>query len=196
MDWTGKNIWDLGSHYGLFAVGLGRRAGPSGSVAAFEPNPLSYLRLVLHVKRNHLSWVKTFPLAVSNTRSKQRFFIYDGLETTTSHLAYEGETWNETIPTLTVESISLDELVSTGKIHVPNFIKLDVEGHGHKALEGARDTITRARPVILAGMHCAEEIAGVAQLLEPLGYRITPAVHGAPETLTAGFDYLFEPLPR
>ena len=70
MDWTGKNIWDLGSHYGLFAVGLGRRVGPTGSVAAFEPNPLSYQRLVLHVKRNHLDWVKTFPLAVSNTQSK------------------------------------------------------------------------------------------------------------------------------
>ena len=29
-DWTGKHVWDLGSHYGLFAVGLGRRVGLGG----------------------------------------------------------------------------------------------------------------------------------------------------------------------
>jgi len=196
MDWTGKNIWDLGSHYGIFAVGLGRRAGPTGSVAAFEPNPLSYRRLVLHVQRNHLDWVKTFPLAVSNTQSLQRFFVYHGLETTSSHLAYEGETWNETIPTLNVESVCLDELVATGKIKAPDFIKLDVEGHGHKALEGARETITRARPIILAGLHSDAEIHGITELLLPLNYRMTPATQNAPKTPTAFFDYLFEPLPR
>jgi len=196
MDWTGKNIWDLGSHYGLFAVGLGRRVGPTGSVAAFEPNPLSYRRLVLHVQRNHLDWVKTFPLAVSDTRSPQRFFVYHGLETTSSHLAYEGETWNETIPTINVESVCLDELVATGKIKAPDFIKLDVEGHGHKALEGARETLARARPVILAGMHSEAEISGITSHLQPLGYRVTPAVENAPQTLTPGFDYIFEPLPQ
>jgi FkbM family methyltransferase len=195
MDWTGKNIWDLGSHYGLFAIGLGRRAGPTGSVAAFEPNPLSYRRLALHVKRNHLGWVKTFPFAVSNTHHSQRFFIYNGLETTTSHLAYEGETWNETIPTITVESVCLDELVANGKIETPDFIKLDVEGHGHKALDGARETITRARPVILAGMHSEPEITGITNLLLPLGYRFTPAVKGSTEALVPGFDYIFDPLP-
>jgi FkbM family methyltransferase len=194
MDWTGKNVWDLGSHYGLFAIGLGHRVGPTGSVAAFEPNPLSYRRLALHVKRNRLDWVKPFPYAVSNTPGEQRFFVYNGLETTTSHLAYEGETWNETIPTLTVASVCLDELVASGKIHPPDFIKVDVEGHGHKALEGARATITQFRPVILAGMHSEAECKGISNLLDPLAYRVSPATAGAPQALTPGFDYFFEPL--
>ena len=191
--WTGKHIWDLGSHYGIFAVGLGRLVGPAGSVAAFEPNPLSYERLQLHIRRNQLGWVKTFPFAASDTEGSQRFFIYEGMETTSSHLAYEGETWNETIPTIQVNSRRLDDMVAAGAINLPNFIKLDVEGHGHKALAGARTALAASRPTLLVGMHSVLEVEGVLAVLNPLGYRSTPILPDAPQVPTSGFDYLFEP---
>jgi FkbM family methyltransferase len=194
-DWTGKHIWDLGSHYGIFTIGLGRLVGPAGSVAAFEPNPLSYERLQLHVRRNRLSWVKTFPFAVSDSMGSQRFFLYEGLETTSSHLAFEGETWNETIPTIQVNSRRLDDMVAAGEIDLPDFIKLDVEGHGHKALAGAKAAIAKSRPKFLIGFHSVPEIEGVLAVLEPLGYRCTPILPSAPATPSTGFDYFFEPLP-
>jgi len=64
-----KTLWDLGSHFGLFAVGwvAGR---PTGAVAAFEPNPVCYDRLTLHVRRNRLPWVRTFPLACPTTPAR------------------------------------------------------------------------------------------------------------------------------
>ncbi len=193
-DWTGKHVWDLGSHYGLFAVGLGRRVGLGGSVAAFEPNPLSLARLRLHVRRNRLAWVKTFPYALSDNASAQRFFAYAGLEDTTTHLAYEGETWNPSIPTITVESRRLDDLVAASEIRLPDFIKLDVEGHGHKALAGAGAALTAKRPVILMGLHSPEERDGILALLEPLRYRISPIDSAAPMPPCPGFDYLAEPV--
>lgn len=193
-DWTGKHIWDLGSHYGIFAVGLGRLAGPTGSVAAFEPNPLSYDRLCLHVRLNRLDWVKTFPCAASDTTGSQRFFIYEGMETTSSHLAYEGEAWDETIATIQVNSRRLDDMVTAGEINLPDFVKLDVEGHGHKALEGAKASLAKSRPTLLIGFHSQQEIDGILAVLEPLGYRITPILPDAPTTPTVSFDYLFEPL--
>ncbi len=194
-DWTGKHIWDLGSHYGIFTIGLGRLVGPTGSVAAFEPNPLSYERLQLHVRRNRLNWVKTFLCAASDSTGSQRFFIYEGLETTSSHLAFEGETWNETIPTIQVNSRRLDDMVATGEINLPDFIKLDVEGHGHKALAGAKNAVAQSRPTFLIGLHSVPESEGILAVLEPLGYRSTPILSDAPPTPTSGFDYLFEPLP-
>lgn len=196
MDWRGKSVWDLGAHYGLYAVGLGRHVGPTGHVAAFEPNPLSYARLQLHLRRNHLTWAKALPFAVSDKTESQRFFLYEGLENTSTHLAYEGETWNESIPTMMVQSVRLDDLVARNEIRPPDFIKLDVEGHGHKALTGARETLARSRPVILAGMHSQAEIDGIRSLLEPLAYRISPIGPEAPATLTCWHDYLFEPLSR
>ncbi len=86
-DWTGKHIWDLGSHYGLYVIGLALRVGPTGSVAAFEPNSKSYARLQLHIRRNKLPNLSIFQQAVSNEAGQKRFFLYEGMETTTSHLA-------------------------------------------------------------------------------------------------------------
>jgi FkbM family methyltransferase len=192
-DWTGKHVWDLGSHYGLFTVGLGRRVGPSGSVAAFEPNPVSFARLQLHVRRNRLSWVKPFRLALSDSSGLQRFFAYDGLESTTTHLAYEDETWNEQIPTITVESRRLDDMVAAGEIVAPDFIKIDIEGHGHKALAGAADTVRTRRPTVLFGLHSDLELAGIRAILDPLGYRYSPIAAQASAELQTGFDYLAEP---
>ncbi len=193
-DWTGKHVWDLGSHYGIFAVGLGRRVGPTGSVAAFEPNPLSYARLQLHVLLNRLGWVKTFPCAVSDTDGSRRFFLYEGLESTSSHLAYEGETWDETVPTMQVTALRLDDLVNAGEINLPDFIKIDIEGHAHKALAGAASSLAKSRPTLLIGLHSIPEIEGILSVLDPLGYRITPILPRAPATPTSGYDYLFEPL--
>lgn len=194
-DWTGLHVWDLGSHYGLYAVGLGRRVGPTGSVAAFEPNPLSHERLCLHVRRNRLSHVKVFRSAVSDTEGQSRFFLYEGMETTSSHLAYESETWNESIPTLQVPTVRLDDLVACGEINPPDFVKVDVEGHAHKALAGAAATLARSRPVLMVGFHSEPEVNGVRAILEPLRYRCSPLSAGAPSCPASPHDYLFEPLP-
>lgn len=195
-DWTGLHVWDLGSHYGIYAVGLGRRVGDTGSVAAFEPNPLSFSRLKLHVTRNKLNQVSLFPCAVSDQEGKQQMFYYEGMETTTSHLPYENETWNEEIETTEVVTVKLDELVAAGKISPPDFIKVDVEGHGHKALRGAIDTLRKSRPTLVIGMHSAAEIAGILEILTPLHYEITPVAPNAPATPSSGFDYVFKPIDQ
>lgn len=192
-DWTGKHVWDLGSHYGLYAIGLARRVGPSGSVAAFEPNPLSFARLQLHVRRNKLNNLSAFPCAVSNVAGLQRFFLYEGLETTTSHLAYEGETWNESIPTMEVTAARLDDMVENGLIHLPDFIKVDVEGHGAIALAGAIKSLSQARPSLLIGFHSQNEVDGILNILKPLNYRVSPVSNKAPPFPTSGFDYIFDP---
>ena len=54
------NCWDLGAPFGIYSVGLARRVGPDGAVAAFEPNPGSYARLVRHQRMNRLSNPTTF----------------------------------------------------------------------------------------------------------------------------------------
>ncbi len=194
-DWTGRHVWDLGSHYGLFTVGLGLRVGPTGSVAAFEPNPLSYERLQLHLRRNRLDWVKSFPCAVSDTPGNQRFFLYEGLESTSTHLAYENEAWNESIPTMQVPTLRLDDLVDAGQINAPDFVKVDVEGHGHKALAGAVRALAHKRPSLLIGLHSETEVAGILAVLTPLRYRATPILKNAPVEPSPGYDYLFEPQP-
>lgn len=192
MDWRGKSVWDLGSHFGLFAVGLGRRVGPTGFVAAFEPFPATFERLSLHIRRNRLDWVKPFPIAASDHNGEDRFLLYKTSASTTAHLLYEGETWDPSIPTITVPLRILDELVESGELRAPDFIKVDVEGHGHKAIAGARRTIAASRPLILMGFHSALEVGETEKILLPLGYRFDAVKPNAPAD-KIGWDYLLRP---
>lgn len=178
--------WDLGAHFGLYSVGLARRVGPAGQVAAFEPNPLSYARLERHRHLNKLSQLLLFPAAVSDEAGTSELFTYGQLDSTATHLRYEGESGEGGQP-VRIATVRLDDLVRAGRIREPDFIKVDVEGHGHKALAGARETLARRRPVILAAFHSEAEEQGILAILEPLGYR---------RRAVAGEDFLFEPEPR
>lgn len=60
-------------------------------------------------------------------------------------------------------------------------ILLDIEGCEHAALTGARETIERCRPVILAedkgwSERFGQPIGAVAQLLEGMGYRVAQQI--------------------
>ena len=182
----GWSCWDLGSHYGIYSIGLARRIGASGEVAAFEPNPLSFRRLETHRRLNDLSNLKLFKVAVSDVQGSSELFTYGELESTFTHLRYDGESGVGGQP-IKVATVQLDDLVRAGAIRAPDFIKIDVEGHGHRAFAGARETIARKRPVVLAAFHCPEEEQGILAVLEPLGYE---------RKQISTDDFLFTPTPR
>jgi len=169
----GWNCWDLGAHFGFYSVSLARRVGPSGQVAAFEPNPQSFARLARHKRMNHLEWLKLYPSAVSDRSGSADLLTYGDLNATTTHLAYEGETLSGQTGALSVPIVRLDDLVDRRELRPPQLVKIDVEGHGHKALRGMAHTLESFRPTIIVGFHSSQEVAGVLELLDPLGYERT-----------------------
>ncbi len=191
-DLTGKVCWDLGAHYGYYSVGLALRTGPRGQVAAFEPSPASYARLERHQRMNRLDWLRPFPFALSDRAGKSRLITHDG--ETMNHLAYDGEVPTAATPSITIRTVRLDDLVAQGDILPPDFIKVDVEGHGHHALAGALRSIRAKRPVILMGFHSPQEVAGTEALLTPLGYQFTPVQTSSPAD-RIGADYLLRVAP-
>ena len=193
----GWNCWDLGAHYGLYSVGLARLAGPNGTVAAFEPNPVSYARLERHRRMNGLSNLVTFPAAVSDRSGTAGLLTYGNLRSTTTHLAYESETLGPETRPIGVQTLVLDELVAAGHLRPPHFIKVDVEGHAHKALAGAARTLAAYRPILIVAFHSAPEVAGIMALLTPLDYDSTViATNSGSSDAVIGHDLLFRPRPR
>jgi hypothetical protein len=95
---------------------------------------------------------------------------------------------------ITVATVRLDSLVESGELRAPQFVKLDVEGHGHRALRGMHKTLAQSRPIILAGLHSPEEVAGILALLEPLGYRRQEVGSTNASVPMVGGDFLFTPL--
>jgi FkbM family methyltransferase len=191
-DIHGWSCWDLGAHYGIYSIGLARRVGPTGEVAAFEPNPLSYARLERHRAMNGLTWLKTFNAAVSATSAVRELYTGGQLETTSTHLRYDDEIPIANSQSVQVQTLALDELVAVGRIRPPRLIKIDVEGHGHHALAGARQTLRSALPIIVMGFHSAAEVEGTERELNPLGYTWEPVEPAAgPDRI--GQDFLLRP---
>jgi FkbM family methyltransferase len=193
-DIRGWNCWDLGAHYGIYSVALALRVGPAGHVAAFEPNPESFARLERHRRMNRLTWLKTIPSAASDHTGHAELLTYGELDSTSTHLRYDGETAGANAAPIGIRTVRLDDLVQRGELRLPQFVKVDVEGHAHKALAGMSASLAAGRPSLIVAFHSPEEVAGVLGVLKPLGYRweaIVPPPAG-PATMIGG-DYLFRP---
>lgn len=193
-DIRGWSCWDLGAHFGVYSVGLAVRVGPEGQVAAFEPNPLSYARLERHRRMNHLYWMRTFAAAVSDKPGTSELFTYGSLKSTSTHLAYHGETRSDAVKPITVSTLTLDSLVASGILRPPDFVKIDVEGHAHKALGGMRDALKAKRPILIVAFHSNQEVQGALELLQPLGYYCESIPTGSSSGASMiGRDILFKP---
>src|SRR6516162_2157374 len=66
---SGMIVADVGANQGIFTLLCARSVG-SGTVFAFEPEPVLFDSLQGNVKRNRIENVKAFPKAAANTRSR------------------------------------------------------------------------------------------------------------------------------
>jgi FkbM family methyltransferase len=168
----GASCWDFGAHFGIHTVGLAMQAGSDGHVAAFEPDPVSFERLVRHVRMNRLENIRLFNIGVSDQVSQADLIIEAGKGSVCSHFQCEDEKVDINTPRVPVSTGRPDLLVEKGEIRPPDFIKVDVQGYGAKALKGSLDSIEKKLPVILFSSHNEWELEGTRGLLRPLGYNV------------------------
>ncbi len=165
----GAVVYDVGAHVGYTAVLAAKRVGPEGLVVAFEPRPLNLRFLRLHLSANGVENVQVVTSAVGERSGEARFDAEKG--SGTGRLAEDG--------TLSVSLVSLDELVASGEIPPPDFIKVDVEGGEGVVLEGGREVLERHRPVLFLATHGLEIRKRCLDLLEEAGYEWTVLREGA-----------------
>lgn len=171
----GQVFWDIGAHYGIYSIGLARAVGPGGCVEAFEPDPISYRRLIWHRRLNRLKNLNAHDVAASAVTSVRRLYQYNNFGDTTSHLPFENEdTLN--VPFKEISTVALDEWLKSGRIRPPHFVKIDAEGHGAAVLQGMVQTLETARPVLIVAIHSPQEHAGARTLLEAMGYTVDALV--------------------
>ncbi|MBI3615708.1 MAG: FkbM family methyltransferase [Candidatus Omnitrophica bacterium] len=122
---------DVGAFIGLYTIALAKRVGPSGKVIAFEPNPQTFEELKRHVELNGIDHqVKLIPAAVSNHKGRVLFDVGKKSEARIT----EGVG----VKTLWVEMVTLDEMFAHSKV---DLLKIDVEGHEEKVLEGGKNLL-------------------------------------------------------
>ena len=135
--------YDVGAHVGYFTVLMGDIVGSEGKVIAFEPRGLNLGYLQKHVSVNNCENIKIISKALGDHSGHAM------LETRTgSGTGYVSDTGDEEI-----EITSIDELVDSGALPPPNFLKIDVEGGEMAVLRGAKSVIERQRPRMILATH-------------------------------------------
>ena len=179
-------ILDVGAHDGLLTIPLARL--PGARVIAFEPLPAAHARLTaacaglpnVTLRREALGAVPgTLTLSVP-VLDGQPAEQWASLAKDYGSFASVG-TERHAVSVITLDSLGLDDVTH---------LKVDAEGFEQEVLDGARDTLTRCRPVLsleLEERHRPGATRDVPALLAALGYETRFWLDGAMRPLAA-FD--------
>jgi FkbM family methyltransferase len=150
---------------------LAKCVGPQGRVFAFEPVPKNVEFLRRTLEANRLTTVKLLEAAASNTSG-------DAVIRMTENLSTPSLVWHRKNPAATeliIKTVVIDQLVEAGEIPPPSFVKIDVEGAEGLVLQGMRNTILAAKPVLF--IECSEIGRQISwDLLRGSGYRCQSAI--------------------
>jgi FkbM family methyltransferase len=167
----GDIVWDIGAHVGIHTVLLSSLVTSHGRVHAFEANPMRYQGLAETVRL--LPNAEFHSYGLGSASASMTLFVPE--DQTMASLA--DFTKGRVGPVTEVEARieRADDLLSTGRIPAPQFIKCDVEGAEYDVFQGSAHTLDTAdAPIILyeANAHSAvafgRDIASATLLLKAL----------------------------
>lgn len=137
-------VLDVGAHIGNHSLSF---AMHSHHVYSFEPVNSTFELLQDNSRRNQLSNITCYNFGLSDKNTSQNIFINENGNIGASSLKCKSDTHSAEW----IDLIQGDEWATT---HLNNldgidFVKIDVEGHEPKVLQGLKHTILKHRPIIM-----------------------------------------------
>lgn len=127
----GDLVIDVGANIGYFSVLAGRLVGGSGRVVAIEPSPIIAAALQKTIELNGLSNVEIIAAAASDRASSVR--VYAGPPENRGSTSVSRRSVGPV--EATVRADTLENLITTTRLHQARLIKIDVEGSEGRILE-------------------------------------------------------------
>jgi FkbM family methyltransferase len=168
----GQTFLDVGANVGFYTLLGSRLVGPEGRVVSLEPLPANLGSLRDHVRMNSASNVEVIAAAAGRAGGRLRFA--PAASRSMGRLDESGG--------LEVDVVSLDELVSAGRLPPPHVIKMDIEGGEVAALEGASELLAAHHPTLLLATHGWQKHQESCALLRSLNYQIRGLTGGDPDS--------------
>jgi FkbM family methyltransferase len=172
----GVVVVDAGANIGAHTLAWARFMQGWGSVTSFEAQERVYYALAGNIALNNCMNARVHLAALGSQVGQlkipqpdhHRSSSFGSLELRESpnnefvgqEISYKKENLVE-VPMTTIDALSLPRL---------DFFKLDIEGMEIEALEGARDTIARCRPVLHIEQIKCDQVA-LSTLMEQWGYQ-------------------------
>lgn len=166
---------DVGANFGYYSVLIAKLVQETGSVLSFEPSSIFRSRLIANIQLNNFKNITTFDIGLSDKR--EILEIYIGSQTATMHWI-DGEDGQLSPMKEKIDLETLDNVIKERSISRIDFIKVDIDGHEYRFLQGAIETIRQFKPVILLevnNMHywkAGVDIFDFYELVIKLGYNI------------------------
>ncbi|HVW19981.1 MAG TPA: FkbM family methyltransferase [Opitutaceae bacterium] len=182
----GAVLWDIGANFGLVAVTAARLEG-AAQVVAFEPNRTEFRRLARHAAMNRCR-IGLANCALSDVSGKMAFQPGPAQNSGMGRLGNDPDPrfgFQEQVPVATG-----DGLIQDGLQPAPTVVKIDVEGHELRALQGMAHALAHPRCRLVVFEDARDTASPVQALLRELGFEISPlerreATHHPLENLAA-----------
>ena len=165
---------DVGANLGEWTIPFARAVGTAGHVLAAEPAPRAAAALEATLGANALHQAQVIRCAVGDHDGFAEFAVpvvsSARIDTGTAQIGAAGPGCEA----LSVALRSLDSLAAECSLDRVDLIKIDVEGHERRVLDGAEATLHRYRPtlVIETGHEAAGDRPAIRDRLRGLGYRM------------------------
>lgn len=172
----GSTAIDVGASVGNYALAMSKAVGRNGRVLALEANPTVFGELV------HSTWgsrVSPLNLAASNTSGWATMKVPVGKDGQQNKWLATLEARDQDGVSFEVQCTRLDDLADGAR--PVSVIKIDVEGHEAKVIEGATEVIERNSPALVIEIEerhlVGRSVADVVKLLTDRGYECS-GIHG------------------
>ena len=173
---AGDVFYDIGANVGFFSIIAAKLVGEEGKVFAFEPGEENAKSIRHNAELNNFNQIEVIEKAVSNTSGEGEFLLakYSG-----GHALATADAPPDLAGKVTVDLVSIDDLIAAEQIEPPNFVKVDVEGAELDVLKGMTQTIKTYQPTVIYEVDDGDRAAyerkyqELADFFESFNYQVT-----------------------
>lgn len=135
----GDVVLDCGAYVGCFTIIASKLVELTGKVIAFEPDPVSYRKLLQNIKLNKLKNVVAINKGLWSKNGKQKFFARTSRG---SSFVFK----SDKLQSKEITVVRLDSITKDLQLKKVDFIKMDVEGSELFVLKGLKNTLLKYKP--------------------------------------------------
>lgn len=144
---NGDTFLDIGANYGFYSFLLGPLCGKSGSVHAFEANPVLREHLVQSADLNRSKANIIVNTVAVGSAGRSEVVLYDPEHIGCSSL-HQHE-WVNTGASVSVRQITIDDYRRQNNIERIDLVKIDIEGAELDAFRGMQETFEICPPSLI-----------------------------------------------
>ena len=168
-------IFDIGANIGFYVLMESKLIGDNGKIVAVEPVPENLELLKKNLELNNNKITKTIQVGLSDqSEEKKNFFLSD--HSNLGSLIQLNNSINlKNVKKIKIKTLSLKKLIS--KTFVPDFIRMDIEGHEVSVLNSLSKLKLKKYPIICFETHKSKytkknSMKSVLKKLFKIGYKV------------------------